>query len=118
MGFYLDGILRREVKADRNSKHNWVINVNLTHTSTSIYVPFTKWLLDFAGKPSIEKQFLLLLLYEVLTFIGGVTFMDRGSTLLSTFTCQWKVKTTSIQIDMADGKMGSLFVMETHGNLV
>lgn len=55
MGFYLDGILWREVKADRNSKHNGVFNVNLTHTFTSVYVPFTEWLLDFAGKPSIEK---------------------------------------------------------------
>lgn len=42
MGFYLDGILRREVKSDRNSKHSGVFNVNLTHTFTSIYVPFTK----------------------------------------------------------------------------
>lgn len=42
MGFYLEGILRREVKSDRNSKHNGVFNVNLTHTFTSIYVPFTK----------------------------------------------------------------------------
>lgn len=56
MGFYLDGISRREVKADCNSKHNGVFNANLTYTFTSIYVPFTKRLLAFASKPSIEKH--------------------------------------------------------------
>lgn len=35
---------------------NTTENLITIHTFTSIYIPVTKWLLDFAGKSSIEKQ--------------------------------------------------------------
>lgn len=49
-----------------------------------MYVPITKWLLDFVGKPYIDKASLYLLLfpYEVWAFSGGDTFTDRSSALL------------------------------------
>lgn len=56
MGFYLDGILQRKVKANRNSKHNWVFNVNLIHTFTSIYVPITKMAFEFCQQTLCKKK--------------------------------------------------------------
>lgn len=45
-----------EVKTNHGSKHNRVFNVNLIQTFTSIYVPITKWLLNFASKPFVYKK--------------------------------------------------------------
>lgn len=56
MGFYLDGILQRKVKANHNSKHNWVFNVNLIHTFTSIYAPITKMAFEFCQQALYKKK--------------------------------------------------------------
>lgn len=83
MEFYLDGILQSKVKANYNSKHNWVFNVNLIQTFTSIYLPITKWLLNLVSKPFMYKnksKSLLMLPYQFLAFNGGDTFMGRSFT--------------------------------------